>query len=56
VPKREGLQSEPGELVSAQDYQSLLTAGAATTTTTTTVPPAAPSPPAPAPATTLAAG
>jgi hypothetical protein len=56
VPKREGLQSEPGELVSAQDYQSLLTAGAATTTTTTTVPPAPPSPPAPAPATTLAAG
>jgi hypothetical protein len=54
VPKREGLQSGPGDAVSMQDYESLLrdaaptTTVAATTTTTTTVPPVEPptSPPA----------
>jgi len=35
VPRREGLQSEPGEPVSMQDYESLL--GNPTPTTTTTV-------------------
>jgi spore germination protein GerM len=49
VPRREGLQSEPGQLVSAQDYASLLIPEA--TTTTTAAPPAPP-----APATTPAPG
>jgi hypothetical protein len=47
VPRRGGLQSEAGELVSLLDYESLLRAGepepaTTTTTTTTTVPPTVP--------------
>lgn len=40
VPRRDGLQSEPGEGVSFNDYESLLDLGGETTTTTetTTVP------------------
>jgi spore germination protein GerM len=49
VPRREGLQSEPGELVSAQDYASLLIPVA--TTTTTAPPPVAPPAVTPAPTT-----
>ena len=37
VPRRDGLQSDPGELVSRQDYESLLrTVESATTTTVAT--------------------
>ncbi len=40
VPRRDGLQSEAGELVSRQDYESLLrTVDSATSTTTTTTSP-----------------
>lgn len=52
VPRREGLQSEPGQLVSAQDYVSLLIPEA--TTTTTAVPAVAP--PAATPVPTAAPG
>jgi hypothetical protein len=52
VPRREGLQSEPGQLVSAQDYVSLLIPEA--TTTTIAEPPVAP--PAVTPAPTTAPG
>jgi hypothetical protein len=43
VPRRDGLQSDAGELVSRQDYESLLRmAEPQPTTTTTTTPPAPP--------------
>ena len=50
VPRRDGLQSEAGELVSRQDYESLLRMGepeTTTTTTTTVVPPPETPPPGP---------
>jgi hypothetical protein len=53
VPGREGLQSEPGDAVSLQDYQSLLVASAiptTTPTTTTTIPPVTTPPPTTPPA------
>ena len=50
VPFREGLQSLPGEVVSMQDYESLLRDPGSTTTTatTTTAPPVATVPTTPA--------
>jgi hypothetical protein len=45
VPRRDGLQSEPGEPVSMQDYESLL--GEVATTTTAAASTAPPSPPVP---------
>ncbi|MET0145001.1 MAG: GerMN domain-containing protein [Ilumatobacteraceae bacterium] len=45
VPRRDGLQTEPGDTVSAQDYAPLLDVAEPTTTVITVVPSAATEPP-----------